>query len=157
MREGWQEIVLGELLELDVETVEVVPDSEYPIAGVYSFGRGLFERGTLLGSKTKYARLNRLHSGQLVVSKLKAWEGALAVVPPVFDGFMASPEFPTFTLRGELDPHFLALLCTRPHLWHLLRGQSRGMGGRRERVHPKQFLEVRLAVPPLIEQLPFRR
>jgi len=79
MREGWRHVALGEVLDIEVETVTVEPKAEYNLAGVYSFGRGLFERERLLGVKTNYKVMNRLRPGRLVMSKLKAWEGALAV------------------------------------------------------------------------------
>jgi len=152
MHEGWRNVALGEVLDLDIEIVKVASEAKYSLAGVYSFGRGLFEREPLLGVKTRYNVLHRLRPGQLVMSKLKAWEGALAVVPSRFDGFVVSPEFPTFCTSDDLDPSYLSLLCSQDWLWQLLQGQSRGMGGRRERVYPKRFLEVRVPLPPLSEQ-----
>jgi type I restriction enzyme S subunit len=152
MHEGWRHVVLGEVLKLEIDQVKVDPLATYKLAGVYSFGRGLFERERLLGAKTSYKVLHRLRPGQLVMSKLKAWEGALAVVPEAFDGFVLSPEFPTFTPRDDLDPQFLALVCTEAWFWQILQGQSQGMGGRRERVHPRRLLEVQVLLPPLPAQ-----
>jgi type I restriction enzyme, S subunit len=152
MRDGWRNVALGELLDLDIEKVVVDSEARYLLAGVYSFGRGIFERESLLGLKTSYRALHRLRPGRLVMSKLKAWEGALAVVPSRFDGFIVSPEFPTFRTRDDLDPAYLGLLCSQPWFWQLLQDQSQGMGGRRERVHPRRFLEVRVPLPPIPEQ-----
>jgi type I restriction enzyme, S subunit len=148
MREGWPRIALGNLLDLDVENVRVASEAEYNLAGVYSFGRGLFERGPLLGANTSYKILHRLRSERLVMSKLKAWEGALAVVPSKFDGYVLSPEFPTFRARDDLDPRYLSLLCSQSWFWQLLQDQSQGMGGRRERVHPRRLMNVRVPIPP---------
>lgn len=152
MREGWRAVRLGEVLALDVEPVIVSPETEYRLAGVYSFGRGLFRRDPLLGARTSYKQLHRLGKGQLVLSKLKAWEGAVAVVGEGFDGFVLSPEFPTFSITGALEPEYLSLLCRQSVFWERLRLESRGVGGRRERVHPRRLLEVAIGLPPLADQ-----
>ena len=81
---------LGDVLQLAPAEVPVEADGTYPIAGVYSFGRGLFQRGPISGSETSYARLNRLAPGRLVMSRLKAFEGALTVIPAEFDGWFLS-------------------------------------------------------------------
>lgn len=152
MREGWREVRLGEVLALDLDPVNVRPETEYELAGVYSFGRGLFRRDPMLGATTSYKQLHRLRKGQLVLSKLKAWEGAIAVVGEAFDGCVLSPEFPTFSIVGALKARYLSLLCGQAGFWERLRLESRGVGGRRERVHPRRLLEVVVALPPLAEQ-----
>lgn len=144
---------LVDLLVLDVDEVPVVATDEYPIAGVYGFGRGVFGRGPIAGSGTSYKKLHRLHSGQLVVSRLKAFEGALAVVPNKLDGWFLSPEFPTFRcIDGELDPGYLAHICRWPEFWSMLATTSKGIGARRERVHAEDLLRIKLRVPPIDEQ-----
>lgn len=62
-----------------------------PNCGVYGFGRGLFERGPIDGGETSYKSLNRLHANMFVVSRLKAFEGALTIVPDGFNGWFLSP------------------------------------------------------------------
>lgn len=145
--------LLSELLILDIDQVEVVATDEYRIAGVYGFGRGLFQRGPIEGSDTSYKTLNRLHRGQLVVSRLKAFEGALAIVPDAFDGWFLSPEFPTFRcIEDELDPRYLANVCRWSEFWLMLATTSKGIGARRERVHAEDLLHLELTVPSIDEQ-----
>lgn len=144
---------LGELIQLSLDQVDADVAGRYPVAGVYSFGRGMFKRGPILGSETSYKKLNRLHVGQLVVSRLKAFEGALAVVPVDLDGWYLSPEFPTFEcIDGRLDLAYLGYICRWPEFWALLRGTSRGIGARRERVHAEDLLRLNLDVPSFDEQ-----
>lgn len=152
MREGWRRVQLGELIELDIDSVDVTPGQTYDLAGVYSFGRGLFRRKPLTAEETKYRRLHRLREGQLVMSKLKAWEGALAVVDTEFDGSVLSPEFPTFTLGPDVLHDWLSLIVSRQSFADRLRAESQGVGGRRERVHPRRLLQVEIDLPPTDEQ-----
>lgn len=144
---------LNELLVIDVDQVPVVATDDYPIAGVYGFGRGLFGRGPIAGSDTSYKKLHRLRSGQLVVSRLKAFEGALGIVPDAFDGWFLSPEFPTFRcVDDQLDPGYLDYICRWPEFWAMLRTTSKGIGARRERVHAEDLLKLQLRVPPISDQ-----
>lgn len=153
MRDGWRHIPLGEVARLDVDRVSVDPMAEYVSAGVLNEGKGVFDRGVLHGNKTNYPVLHRLHAGQLVMRKLTAWEGPIAVVPPELAGHVVSPEFPTFTLdRSQLEPAFMSLLCSQPSLWHALRDRSTGSVQRRKRVSPKQLLAIRVLLPAIPDQ-----
>ncbi|MDD2710985.1 MAG: restriction endonuclease subunit S [Verrucomicrobiae bacterium] len=127
--------------------------TEVNLAGVYSFARGLFKRGPMSPSETSYKSYNRLISDDFVISTPKAWEGALALVTPEFDGWFLSPVFPTFRANRErLLPKFLEWYCKRKSVWGELQRKSRGIGARRESVHPEQFLSLEIPLPPLPEQ-----
>jgi type I restriction enzyme S subunit len=87
------------------------------------------------------------------MSRLKAWEGAIALVPEHFDGWFVSPEFPTFDIDVErVVPAFLETLLTSERFWSKLAGASKGMGARKERVSAERLLEKRIQVPDLAEQ-----
>jgi hypothetical protein len=143
-------VMLSDVLEPRVASEPVDTDRTYRIAGVRSFGRGLFARANLDGGDTSYKTLNRLHEGDVVMSRLKAWEGALAVVPPEFDSWYLSPEFPTFRISSdEIDRAFLEIVVTASQFWERLRGASHGIGARRERVNAARLLEQSIGLPPL--------
>jgi hypothetical protein len=83
---------------------------------------------------------------------LKAFEGAITVVPKTLALAYASAEFPTFTCGRELLPSYFALLTTTQELWDTLRNLSTGMGGRRERVKPSAFLTIKIKLPSVADQ-----
>ena len=144
---------LGEVLALDLDPVLVDATARYPLAGVHNAGRGLFKKNDLAGFGTSYKKLHRLRRGHLVVSRLQAFKGAIAVVPPEFDGFHLSPEFLTFScLEGELDEQFLSYLCAWPDFWQRIASGHTRPGTFRERVHPGRFLEIRLPIPDIDSQ-----
>lgn len=146
-------IKLSEVLRLAIDPVSVEPTSSYPMAGVYSFGRGLFSREPLTGAGTTYKVLHVLHADDFVLSQLKAWEGALARVSAEFDGWHLSPQFPTFRVNADrLDIGYLEWYCKLPEVWEKLRSAARGMGARRDSVSPERFLRLDISLPPLIEQ-----
>lgn len=148
----WRRASLRDLMCLDLETEPVDPEREYRIVGVLNRGRGLLHREALKGSDTKYGSFNRVRPDQVVYSRLKAFEGAITVATDLAGVAYASQEFPTFTCGHDLLPRFFRLVTTYPPFWDDLANKSKGMGGRRERVKPGDFLDLSLIVPPLDEQ-----
>ncbi|GAC1373546.1 MAG: hypothetical protein NVSMB4_00170 [Acidimicrobiales bacterium] len=152
-RESWQEVPLGDVLEPSASQVTVEPADAYLIAGIYSFGRGLIDRGSITGADTSYRTLTRLAIGDIVVSKLNGWEGAVAVVESAFDGYHVSSEYPTFSLdRERLLPEFFAGIARAPSFWDALNTSARGSMVRRRRINPKEFLSTRVWLPPIASQ-----
>lgn len=153
MSTKWPKVRLGEVLTVCDTSAPVARLGEVKLAGVYSFGRGLFKRGPITPAETSYKTYNRLVTDDFVISQPKAWEGALARVTPEFDGWYLSPVFPTFRAnRNHLDPRFLEWFCRQQRVWSELVTKSRGIGARRESVSPQQFLSLEIPLPPLAEQ-----
>jgi len=144
-------------MRLDLDEVAVEPNRTYPNVGVLSFGRGLFEKSPIDGAATSASRLYRIRAGQLIYSRLFAFEGAYATVEQRFDGYFVSNEFPTFTLdETRIDIGFLAGYLRTPAVWEELAKGSKGLGLRRQRVHPETLLAHTISLPPLHEQRTIR-
>ncbi|MFG1886246.1 hypothetical protein ACGFIR_00010 [Micromonospora sp. NPDC049051] len=152
VQEGWIRAPLGRFLTPNVESVEVNPERMYPTVGVLNRGRGLLYRDPVAGSSTSYKTLNRIGPGVLVYSRLKAFEGAITVTPNDLPESFASQEFPTFAFASDADPDFFRILTTTQYIWDALQVASKGMGGRRERVKPADFLNIVMDIPPLSMQ-----
>lgn len=139
---------LGEILQLDEDSTPVTPTGSYPQVGVKSFGGGLFAKTALFGSETTYRAFNRLYEGALVLSQVKGWEGAIAVCPSSLSGWFVSPEYRTFRFDPtEARPGYFAALVRTEWFWQRLGSATRGVGARRERTRPEQFLAVEVAIP----------
>lgn len=144
---------LGDILDLHEDPVRVMPDYEYPQVGVRGFGGGLFAKPALMGTETSYKAFNRLYADALVLSQVKGWEGAIALCPPELEGMFVSPEYRTFRCRpDESCPGYLGELMRTPWFWSLLQEATRGVGARRERTRPEQFLNIELPMPKLEDQ-----
>jgi len=145
----WVRAPLSRFLTLNLEVADVDPDRVYPTVGVLNRGRGLLYRDPVAGSSTAYKKLNRIGPAVLVYSRLKAFEGAITVTPDDLPESFASQEFPTFAFRSDADPDFFRILTTTQSMWDALKGVSKGMGGRRERVKPTDFLNIVMEIPPM--------
>lgn len=149
----WPTVELGQVISFHIDAVEVDPSTTYDMAGVYSFGRGLFTRGPLSGAETTYKRFHRLSKGLIVLSQLKAWEGAVAIVKGDHDGMYLSTQFPTFTCdASKVHEQYVGWYLRHQAVWRRLRSLARGMGARRDTVSPESFLSVPILLPPLDHQ-----
>ena len=143
---------LSELMRLDIERRPIDATQTYRSAGVLNGGQGLIDKGEFRGEETQYSAMNVLRENQVVMRKLTAWEGPITVVPKTFDGYVASNEFPTFTLSDRISPAWMRHVCRAPRLWDEMQSRVTGTVQRRKRLNPDQLLSVMLPVPALEEQ-----
>ena len=148
MSDGYPLRPLGEVMRLDIRRTPMTAATTYRLAGVLNAGQGLVAKGELDGGDTEYAAMNVLRADQVVMRKLTAWEGPITVVPAEFDGFVASNEFPTFTLGPELVPDWMRHVCRSPQLWAEMKNRVSGTVQRRKRLNPEQLLQIQLPIPP---------
>jgi type I restriction enzyme S subunit len=144
---------LGGILKLDEDQVSVSAIEQYPQVGIKSFGGGLFTKSAVAGAQTTYKSFNRLYEGALVLSQVKAWEGAVAVCERELTGWFVSPEYRTFRcISGEALPGYLSTLVRTEWFWSKLSHATRGVGARRERTRPDRFLTIELPMPTVEQQ-----
>ena len=143
-----RKIRVGEFAALRPPDVKVDPLEEYHFAGVYSFGRGVFQGQRKLGSEFAYPKLTRLRANNFVYPKLMAWEGALGIVPAECDGLVVSTEFPVFEIDDKVAlPEVVDTYFRSPEIWPSLSGQSGGTNVRRRRLNPNDFLNLQMPWP----------
>ena len=148
-----RKIRVGEFAALRPPNVKVDPLEEYHFAGVYSFGRGVFQGQRKLGSEFTYPKLTRLQAGNFVYPKLMAWEGALSIVPPECDGLVVSTEFPVFEIDDKVMlPEVVDTYFRSPEVWPALSSQSGGTNVRRRRLNPNDFLNLQVPWPDYATQ-----
>ncbi len=144
---------LGDILTLDEDEVAVRPTGEYPQVGLKGFGVGLFAKSAISGTETTYRAFNRLYEGAVVLSQVKGWEGAIDVCGSQLAGWFVSPEYRTFRcIPGEALPGYLATLVRTKWFWGRLQDATRGVGARRERTRPEQFLAIDMPMPDVVRQ-----
>ncbi len=149
----WPTCPLGELLRHVQDRVGVQPNEQYPNFGIYSFGRGVFGKPVIDGSKSSATTLYRARAGQFVYSRLFAFEGAYGVVPDDLDGCFVSNEFPLLEPRSErLRLRFLQWYFQRPTTWAAVATKATGMGNRRQRIHPDGIFAHEIPLPEPEEQ-----
>lgn len=149
----WPKVPLSEVLGLASDPVHVDPETCYPNIGLYSYARGPFAKPPITGAETSASTLYRVRAGQFIYSRLFAFEGAYALVPPEMDGAFVSNEYPVFDIDvARVLSGYLRWYFRQPTVWQTITVGSKGMGNRRQRVHPDQVLRYSISLPPLEDQ-----
>lgn len=149
---AWSRVMLREVLSVVERPQAPIPGTVYRQLGVKLWGVGAYERESIDGAATKYSTLSQVEANDVVVNKIWARNGSVAVVQSPLAGCYVSGEFPTFTANAEmLLPRWMHWLTKAPDFWSQCDEKSRGTSGM-NRIKPEQFLSVKIPLPPLSEQ-----
>jgi type I restriction enzyme S subunit len=115
-----------------IERPEVpVTGKIYRQIGVRLWGEGAYEREPIDGSQTKYNTLSRVEADDIIVNKIWARNGSVAVVPKHLAGSYGSGEFPTFTpIQEKLNHRWFHWFTKTKSFWNQCDAKSRGTSGK---------------------------
>lgn len=152
MSKALPKIPLREAAKPVFRPVPISPGEIYRQLGVSLWGKGAYEREPADGGLTKYQQLFRAERGDIVVNKIWARNGSVAVVDDSLAGCHGSNEFPMFApIEGRLDPRWMHWVTKTKEFWAQCDQKSQGTSGQ-NRIKPEQFLDVEIPLPPLAEQ-----
>ncbi len=152
MSADWPAVLLNEILQPIERREDVVPGKVYRQIGVKLWGMGAYERESLDGSQTRYKTLSCVEADDVIVNKIWARNGSVAVVTEDLAGCYGSNEFPTFApFREKILPRWFHWFTKTPGFWSQCDDKSRGTSGK-NRIRPERFLEIEIPLPPLDEQ-----
>ena len=152
MTNGWQVAKIGEVAKPIERAEEPQAGTIYRQVGVRLWGQGAYERESIDGSETKYKTLSRIESGDIIVNKIWARNGSVAVVTNELAGCFGSGEFPTFEPdQNKLEPKWFHWMTKTRWFWDACDVKSQGTSGK-NRIRPEKFLDIEIPLPPLTEQ-----
>ena len=94
------------------------------------------------------ARWFRVHTGDLMFSRIDIWKGSVSIVPAEFDGAIVTQEFPVYQVQENLiDPYYLRLLLRTPYFRRAIRAITTGHSNRR-RTQDEDFEDLKVFLPP---------
>jgi type I restriction enzyme M protein len=97
------------------------------------------------GRDSNYTSLRRVRAGDILISRRRAYRGAIIVVPPELDGALAIPEFSVFRLREGYDRDYVLEILRSPQFLQLMTIYSTGeMSGR---VAEKDLRNLQIPLP----------
>lgn len=148
----WPVVELRDVAQLRWRGENPEPDRSYRLVGVRWWGEGAYEYKTILGTETQAKQLYRIEPDDLIINKIWARHGSIAVADDSLAGAYGSSEFPTFVLdREQVEPRFLHWFSRTKLAWAQCELLSRGTSGK-NRVKPERFLSIRTPLPSLPEQ-----
>jgi type I restriction enzyme S subunit len=149
---AWPKVALAEICAPAERYTTPTPGEIYRQLGVRLWGEGAYEREQIDGADTKYANFNCIDADDLVVNKIWARNGAVAVATLEQAGTYVSTEFPTFVLdQSSIDPRWMRLITKWRGFWQACDEKAQGTSGK-NRIKPGQFLAIEIPLPPLAEQ-----
>ena len=110
------------------------------------------EKITAKQLKEKTKRFTVIGTGQLVISRIGAKDGAIGIVPKELDGSIVSDNFLVLEIvSSEIDPFYLLMVLTSERYKNMLRVISRGVTDRSYiRIH--DLLGLTIPMPEIEEQ-----
>lgn len=151
MANAWPPVRLGEVLKRSGERTVPEPDREYSEITVRLWGKGVVERGRVLGGAVSSARFVA-RAGQFITSRIDARNGAMGIVPPSLEGALVTNDFPLFNVDPErIEPRFFEWLSRTPGFVDLCQRASEGTTNR-VRLDESRFVSLEITLPPLPEQ-----
>ena len=151
LSEEWPPTPLGQLLT-QVQRPERIADlASVPYAGVRWYAEGVYARDSVDPSLVKAVRLNRLHLGDITYNRMWATKAAFGVVGSEAAGCLVTNDFPIFEARDGLDAGYLALVFASRPFQEVAATLAVGTT-ERKRLKEKDFLSIRISLPPLPAQ-----
>ncbi|MFG6086128.1 hypothetical protein ACEU0C_003451 [Stenotrophomonas indicatrix] len=148
----WPVVPLGEVCKPALHLEEPQGGILYRQVGVRLWGEGAYERERIDGASTKYTTFNRIEVDSLIVNKIWARHGSVAVATPELDGGYVSPEFPVYALdRDVIMPEWMRLITKWHGFWEACNQKAQGTSGK-NRIKPREFLSIDIPLPSLVEQ-----
>lgn len=136
--------------------VEIEQDGTYDEIGARAFGRGLFLKPTLRGDSLTWQKLFRIEADDLVISNIKAWEGAFAVAEPAHHGKVASHRYLTCVAdQRRLLPGVLWFFLQARDGLAQIQAASPGSADRNRTLAQDRLEAILVPVPPLDAQQGF--
>jgi type I restriction enzyme S subunit len=136
--------------------VEIAIDGEYPELGARSFGKGIFHKPTLLGAELEWQKLYTVHQGDLVISNIKAWEGAIAHAGKNDHGRVGSHRYITCVPKeGITTAPFLCFYLLTNEGLDKVQAASPGSADRNRTLAIKRLEKITVPVPDYNKQLWF--
>jgi len=149
---------LGEIAPLTRRAVPIDPEKEYPQIAVRSFGKGTFHKPPLAGSDVTWQKPFLVQADDILISNIKAWEGAIAVAANGDDGRVGSHRYLTCVPRPSVaTARFICFyLLTAEGLYHVGEA-SPGSADRNRTLSSKALLQIPIPAPSFEQQLWFDR
>lgn len=145
-------VKIGSFLKRNTDRIEVQDDVLYKRITVKINNGGVYLRDEVKGISIGTKRQTVVKSGQFIVSKIDARNGAFGIIPEELDGAIVTQDFPVFDVdNSKVLTQFLVLVSTTPTFIEFAKSCSSGTTNRK-RMDVEEFLEQFIPLPSLHEQ-----
>jgi type I restriction enzyme, S subunit len=147
---GAEGVRVGDVLRLARREVRIDPDSDYRLVGVYSFGKGIFHRDPKAGAELGDYRFFRIEPGDLVLSNIQAWEGAIAFATSDDHGTIGTHRFLSYVpVDSRIDTNWARWFFLSEPGMERIRRAAPGTAVRNRTLAVKRFEDLVISLPPI--------
>ena len=144
---------LGELLQRSRPWIQLDQSSTYRPIGVRGFGRGMIRYPETDADALSKLRYFAVKPGSLIVSNIKAWEGAVCTAWESDDGRIGSNRFLQYTVKDPaVTVEWIERYLLTPEGVALLSAASPGSADRNRTLSMEGFERILIPVPPIAAQ-----
>lgn len=148
-----ERVRVGDVLRLQRREVTIDPLAEYPLIGVYSFGKGILHRELKAGAELGDYRFFSIEPGDLVLSNIQAWEGAIALADNGDVGTIGTHRFLSYTRIGDrIFTDWARWFFLSERGMDLIRQAAPGSTMRNRTLAIERFEALEIPLPPIEEQ-----
>lgn len=143
---------IGEFLTRNKTGITIQNEQFYQRITIRTHNGGVIIRDNVKGCDIGTKKQFRIKSGQFVVSKIDARNGAMGIVPKELNGAIVTQDFMAYDVNDSLIlPEYLLLVVTTNKFVDFCQRCSSGTTNR-QRVDETKFLDIKIPVPSLAEQ-----
>lgn len=143
----------GDVLRLRRSEVKIDPLSDYRLIGVYSFGKGIFHRAPQLGADLGDYRFFEIRPGDLVLSNIQAWEGAIAFAGAIDSGTIGTHRFLSYVGTDDrIDTNWARYFFLSEVGLGLIQQAAPGTVKRNRTLSVERFEALEIPLPPIDQQ-----
>ncbi len=150
----WRQVAIGEVLQEINQPIELQPETKYRLVSIRRRSGGFFDRDVRSGADIGYPSLERLAAGDFVIARRQVLHGAMAIVPPEFDGAYVSNAYAILRPRDATVLHlpFFNYLSQQQSLYHMAFRCSYGVAIEKMFFRLDWFFRERLLIPPTVAE-----
>lgn len=154
-KEKFQKCKIKSFLKRSRDLVTIIDTTEYNRVTVRLYGKGILIRDSLLGKFIGSKKQYRIKSGQFLLSRIDARNGAFGIVPESCNNCIITNDFWAFNINEDIiNPQFLFLVTATKQFSNLCQLASSGTTNR-QRVAFEFFENTEIPLPPIEIQKDF--
>jgi type I restriction enzyme S subunit len=143
---------MAEIAPIFRRQIEIDINAEYEELGVRGFGNGIFHKPILKGIDLTWQKLFQIKKDDLVISNIKAWEGAIAVAGEKDHDRVASHRYITCVPQQEILATFLCFYLLSSEGIEKVQAASLGSADRNQTLAVKRLEKITVPVPAIEKQ-----
>lgn len=148
-KEKFPKCKIKSFLKRSRDLVTIIDTTEYNRVTVRLYGKGILIRDSLLGKFIGSKKQYRIKSGQFLLSRIDARNGAFGIVPESCNNCIITNDFWAFDINEDIiNPQFLFLVTATKQFSNLCQLASSGTTNR-QRVAFEFFENTEIPLPPI--------